>query len=216
MKIKQRFNSMIVIGLLFLSTQHVIASSSSEDMTATNKISQEKEKSVKAENTKNAHLDWTNLPQDVRLVLAQVESKWMELTNEKKQIFIAGAKRWLSLNPEQKQEFSQRYNRWYQLPEGKRKYFADLWFQFKQLSPYKQNRIRIAFKRFNRMSEENREQLWAQWRQLPVEQRALYRQQTFGVVSSTSSKTTATSRATTSKKAVFPIVKSTSAKKKDK
>jgi hypothetical protein len=228
MKIKDGIKTAVLAGLLCVSTL-AKAINSEPSKTTTTQITSEKgpaeHTSPQSDNSKEAieHAGetiplflWQNLPQDIKSTLAQVETKWDSFTPEKKQLLITGAQRWLSLNTEQKQEFTQRYNRWYQLPEAKRQYFADLWNQYKQLSPFKQNKIRMAFKRFNRMSEESREQLWAQWRQLPSEQRRLYQQQTFGIVGSASSKITLTKSTSVSKKAVFPIIKSGAAKKKDK
>jgi hypothetical protein len=205
MKIRHCIETAIIAGLLCFSSHGVLAGN----------VTESKVDTAKKEAANSIQVPWGTLPHEVKSVLAQVETKWATLVPEKQRLLIAGANRWLSLNSEQKQEFTQRYKRWYQLPEGKREYFADLWSQYKQLSPYKQNRIRIAFKRFNRMPESKREQLWAQWRQLPSEQRDLYRQQTFGVVGSVNSKSTAAKRTTVSKQAVFPIVKSDSSKKKD-
>ena len=116
-------------------------------------------------------LEWSELSNEQRALLGNLESQWPTLPAERRQQLIEGATRWLSLSDEQRAEVRQRFALWQSLPPERRAEIRQRYEQFRALSPEEQARIRSTQQRVRELPPERRDELQKRWREMTPEQR---------------------------------------------
>ncbi len=121
-------------------------------------------------------IEWEQLTSEQQQTLQSVKSQWSQMSTHKQEKLIAGANRWLVLNDKQRVEYKQRFDYWAALSTDNQDLVLAHWHQFKQMSPYRQNRMRRAFKAYRDKPMMAQSRLRDQFEQLSPNERSSIRE----------------------------------------
>lgn len=116
-------------------------------------------------------VDWDDLGQAERELLADQEAGWSGLTPERQERIALGARRFLEMNRRERIAAEDRFALWRDLTEPQRATIRDRYADFRELNPAQRDRLRSAFRDFNRLTPDQRNRLRQQFRNLSQEQR---------------------------------------------